>query len=302
MDFIPEVTPRNISNSEVTSFLSCKRMYNFAFVQDLAPINTAPALSRGTLFHYAMELYFQAKMEGHSHDAAMRIAEDAFLNPSEPTPVEVIMEVQFLWMNTMINNQVLFDSWEPLGTEVQMDLPITPTLNITIKYDLYLKEKATGRCFILDWKTTYDFWAPQDHDLNGQMPKYIAVLQANGYQCDGGKLFEVRTRKLSEAKMRDASSMWRITDYYPSYAKKQAVLKQHIAASKEIEAYRALSPEERMDVSLPVLNKYGPCKYCSFFDLCNSMNEGKKDLSTDIRVGYTTSTYGYNKENASVDF
>lgn len=297
------LTPRNVSNSEVTSFLSCKRMYEFAFMQELAPKETPLPLSRGTLFHYAMELYFLAKMEGLDHDAAMARAENAFLNPSEPTAIEVIMETQFLWVNTMTNNQTLFDSWDILGVEQQFDLPLTPTLNLTIKYDLYFRERFTSKCYILDWKTTYDWWAPQDHDLNAQMPKYIACLQANNIQCDGGKLFEIRTRKLSEANMRDPKNLWRITDYFPSHAKKAAVLRQHINAAKEIEVFRALNPEDRENAAIPVLNKYGPCKYCSFFDLCNSMNEGKKDLSTDIRVGYTSSTYGYNKEkNANVDF
>lgn len=291
---------RNISNSEVTVWLSCKRQYKYAFGLELQPKETATPLARGSIFHDAMHIYWRARMAGKSHEEAMLEAETAFTNPCEPTTVDVIMQAQYLWQRYMTFHAG-FPDMKPLGTEVKMDLPLTPTLNMTIQYDLYFQEISTGKCYILDYKLAYEFWTDEDHDLNGQMPKYIAVLQANGYQVDGGYLEEIRTRNLGAEKQRDPRNLWRRTRYMPSSPKKQAVLRQHIAASLEIEKYRNATPEERSLMELPVLNKHGACKYCNFKDLCTAELEGKKDLSVDIRVGYTHNTYGYNDNSKGIN-
>lgn len=78
------------------------------------------------------------------------------------------------------------------------------------------------------------------------------------------------------------------------------MLRQHVAASLEIEKFRALPDAEREVAAIPVLNKHGACKYCNFKDLCVSEIEGKKDLSVDIRVNYVKNTYGYNDQNTMI--
>jgi hypothetical protein len=293
---------RNVSNSEVTTFLSCKRQYEYAFMMELAPIKTGDPLARGSVFHYAMERYWTHRMAGTSHEQAMLAAtEEAFQLPSPGDPTataDVVMNAQFLWTRYM-EYHAGFPDWEPLGTEVKVELPLTSTITMAIKYDFYFKEISTGKCYILDYKLAYEFWTPEDHDLNGQMAKYIAVLQANGIQCDGGYLEEIRTRNLGAEKQRNPKNLWRRTRYVPSGARKQSVLRQHVAASLEIEKFRALPLEDRKNAALPVLNKHGVCKFCNFKDLCVAEIEGKKDLSVDIRVGYTSSSYaqGYNPSN-----
>lgn len=283
-------TARNVSNSEVTTFLSCKRQYKYAFLWELEPLKTGDPLARGSVFHLGMELYWTARLEGKSHEESMAFATQAFAVCPEGYTLEMVMQAQFLWVRYM-NHHNGFPDIEPLGTERKLILPITSTLNISIKYDFYYRQKSTGKCYILDYKLAYEFWKQDDHDLNGQMPKYVAVLQANGFQVDGGKLEEIRTRELGKEKASDPKNLWRTTDYSPSFAKKRAVLAQHIAASMEIEKFRATPVEELPMVALPVLNKHGVCKFCNFKDLCNSENEGKTDLTVDIRVGYRSNTY-----------
>lgn len=283
---------RNISNSEVTTFLSCKRQYEFNYGLELQPKKTGDPLARGSFFHLGMELYWLARLEGATHQQAMQKGMEAF-NPSNDDirgSVNMAMEAQFLWIRYM-NFHDGFPDIEPLGTENQLYVEITPTIQMAIKYDFYFREKSTGKYYIKDYKLAYEFWKDEDHDLNGQMPKYISVLQANGFRVDGGYLEEIRTRKLGVEKASDPRNLWKRTIYKPSPMKKAALLKQHIATSIEIEKYRALPPEERAEIAQPVLNKHGACKFCNFTDLCIALLEGKKDLSVDIRVGYTQNTY-----------
>lgn len=295
---------RNISNSEVTAFLSCKRQYEFAFIENLQPKETSLPLSRGTTFHLGMENYWKRRLAGEPHAKAFTFAaEETFSVIPEGFTLEAVMEAQFLWTRYMEFHQG-FPDIEPLGTENQISLPLTPTLNTVIKYDFYFRKISTNKYAIMDYKTSYDFWQPEDHDLNGQMPKYIAVMQANGIRVDEGYIEEIRTRKLGAEKSREAKNLWRTTRYVPSAARKQSVLQQHIGASLQIEEFRALAAEDRAKEALPVLNKHGACKYCNFKSLCISLIEGKKDLSVDIRVGFEPNMYGYNNENevTSVNF
>lgn len=287
--------PRNISNSEVTTFLSCKRQYEYAFMDELEPLNTSTPLARGTTFHLAMELYWRARIGGAVHTEAMKEAEVAFASVPEGFTIVQVMEAQTLWVRYM-NFHAGFPDMKPLGTEEQYDLDLTPTIKMTIRYDLYFQSIRTGKFAILDYKTSYDFWSNEDHDLNGQMPKYIACMQANGFRVDEGYLEEIRTRKLGAEKASDPKNLWRRTPYRPSGARKKSLLQQHIAASLEIEKHRALDEEERKMVSIPVLNKHGACKYCNFKNLCISELDGKTDLTVDKRVGYKHNSYGYNKE------
>lgn len=286
-------TIRNISNSEVTTFLSCERQYIYAFGYELEPKTTAVPLARGTLGHYYFELYAKARISGDSHDMALLAAQDAFVNPPPNTPFDVLMETQYLCTRYMEFHNG-WPEWKILGSEELMDLPLTDDLKMTIRYDMYLEEVKTGKRKILDFKFSYDFWTPEDHDLNGQMPKYIACLQANGIQCDGGILEEIRTRKLGAEKSRDAKNLWRRTEYTPSIARRESVLHQHVSAAFRIREFRDLPLEEQRQRALPVLNKHGACKFCNFKDLCISEIEGKQDLSVDIRVGYRHNSYGYN--------
>lgn len=301
----PEV--RNISNSEVTTFLSCKRQYKYNYVYELQPKETSDPLARGSFFHLGMELYWRARLEGQHHVAAYEYAlNNAFHHKNDEIrgSLEMAMQAQFLWIRYMNFNNG-FPDIKPLGTEEQHYVPLTPNIVMAIKYDFYFEHIPTGKRYILDYKLAYEFWKWDDHDLNGQMPKYVSVLQANGFRVDGGYLEEIRTRELGKDKASDPNNLWKRTLYTPSGPKKRNLLKQHIATSLEIEKFRALPKEEMDDAAIPVLNKHGACKFCNFIDLCVAELEGKKDLSVDIRVGYTQNTYvqQYNpKEVTNVDF
>ncbi len=286
-------TPRNISNSEVTAFLSCKRMYNYAFVLNLAPKVTPAPLARGTIGHLAFQYYVEARLNGASHEQAMKASERAFVEAMKSgTDTGVVLNAQFLF-NRYMGFHNGWPEWKLLGTEQRHFIPISPTLNFPIRYDLYLEEIGSGKRKILDFKFTYDFWTPYDHDINAQMPKYIAVMQSNGLRVDGGILEEIRTRELGKEKSADPRNLWRRTRYEPSRSRTRSVLRQQVVTALQIERHRALPPAEREGESIPIYNKHGACKFCNFKDLCNSQTEGatEADLAVAIREHYVNNDY-----------
>lgn len=296
---LPTPQVRNISNSEVTAFLACKRMYYYNFMLDLAPKNTPDPLARGSLGHLAFQNYVEARLNSSGHELAMKAGLATFQEAMANTSIDVVMQTQFLWTRYMEYHQG-WPTWTLLGTEQRLDLRLTETLYFPIRYDLYFLDKNDGKKKLLDFKYTYDFWQVWEHDTNGQMPKYIAVMQANGHDVQEGVLEEIRTRPLGAEKSSDPKNLWKRTPYRPSNARRMSMLRQHVAASLEIEKFRALPDAEREVAAIPVLNKHGACKYCNFKDLCVSEIEGKKDLSVDIRVNYVKNTYGYNDQNTMI--
>lgn len=285
---------RNISNSEVTTWLTCRMQYRYAFERNLAPKVTPHALARGTLGHLCFEVYVRARLEGSSHEQAMKAVQEMLTDQMRSDKAEpaLVMEVKALFIRYM-NYHKGWPNWQLLGTEERHDMVVTQDITIPIRYDLYYQDLRTGKKNILDFKLTYDFWSPDDHSLNGQMPKYITVMNNAGIQVDGGVLEEIRTRKLGAEKSADHKNLWRRTMYSPSIAKKRSTLKQHIIASVEITKFNDMSPEEKEVEAVPVLNKHGACKYCNFKELCTiELDGGNPDIA--IEVGFTQNTYGYN--------
>ena len=292
-DVMPNAATYNVSNSEAIAFISCKRMWEFAFGLNLTPKETPTPLARGSLGHLAFEHYVLARLSGDSHEKALQAGLAVFGPALTEMKVEVVMETQMLWQRYMQHHQG-WPEWNLLGTEQRVDLQLTDTLAVPIRYDLLIQEKHTGKIRIVDYKFTYDFWWDDDHNLNPQMPKYIGVLRANGQAIDGGYLEEIRTRSIKDP---DPKKLWRRTRYDPSPKKIERMLRQHVAISLAIEDYKKTgTPEQRLVNSIPVLNKHGICKNCSFKVPCDSLNNGVTDLAVQLRTDFTDNTYGYNKQ------
>ena len=308
MNSVPTMGPvtteqYNISNSEATAWLACELMWVFAHGMELAPKNVSVPLKRGSLGHLYFQYYVEERLRldaadwnESAHNKAMQFANRAFMETltEDPTAVDLVGETQFLISRYMAHHRG-WPHWKLLGTEQRVDLSLTETVNMPIRYDLYVYDIRTKKFMIVDHKFTYDFWSTTDHDVNGQMPKYIAVMKANGHQVDMGMLNEIRTRPLGKEKANDPKYLWRETPYYPTKARTRTMLRQHVAASMRIMDFKSKNPgESQIAAAVPAFNKHGPCKYCNFATLCNSVTEGKTDLSVDIRTDYTANTYGYN--------
>jgi hypothetical protein len=288
---------RNISNSEVTTWLSCRRQYKYAFDEayGLEPKVMGKPLYNGGIGHSAFQRYIEARLDNKSHDDSMVVARTVFTEAlrEEPDRLADIMKVQMIFDRYHAYHQG-WPNWILHEPEQRFELQLTDTIKMVIRYDAKVTERNTGKTLIVDWKYHYDFMGPDSHALSPQLPKYIFVMNANGIKIDGGLMEELRTRDLGKEKAADPKATWKRTPYFPLISKQKNMIRQHIAASLEIERWRALPREEREFEALPVLNDYGPCKRgCSFQDLCISENDGK-DITVDIQVGYKQNTYGYN--------
>jgi hypothetical protein len=292
-------THRNISNSEVTAFLSCTQMYDFAFMRNLAPKVTPKPLARGTLGHLAFQYYIEGRLEGLSHAQSLQGADRAFNEAMDTISMDIVMQTKFLFTRYMEFHNG-WPEWELLGTEQSLVLKVTDEITIPIRYDLMVRELSSNRILVGDFKFSYDFWRPIEHSLNAQMPKYVTIMQANGIKVAGGFLEEIRTRPLGAEKSANYKNLWKRSLYFPTHAKKRNTMKQHIATSLKIMEYRALPDAEREMATIPLLNKFGACKVCNFAELCASKLDGA-DIEHFIATAFVPNTYGYNDTNILIE-
>lgn len=285
--------PIVVSNSEVTTFLGCKRKHFFAFEMKLEPTDPNRAILRGTIGHEILSDIAKAIKDQIAKPLNV-VLDESLQKAMQNYPLEIVLEVSVLVTNYLTHVHWWRD-WEILGTEDELHVPLTEQVHGGMRYDLLVRERATGRVYVVDFKFTYDFWSPHDHEINGQMPKYITFMQLKGYKIDGGLLEEIRTRKLSAKSQADPSALWKRTAYHPTKARKQSMLRHHVAVSLAIADHRALPLQERFDRSLPVLDKYGACQFCDFTNLCTPAIEGAKldELGITIREFYQHNTYLY---------
>lgn len=282
---------RNISNSEVSSWLRCRRKYYYEYMLDLEPKVLSAPIGRGTLIHAMLEQYYLNKMDGESEDtcrdAAQRVINAEILD--ENADVTMLGKTRDLIMG-------YFDEWlehderyEIIGVETQFSIPVPEdSFNIVGTVDLFLKDKEDGRYIGVDHKSSYNFWTEAQAQVNAQFPKYMYGLMERGFDVKAFVINQIRTREL-----KSGNELYRRMTVKPSESRLKAVMQQHLTAGREIMAFRA-DPDK--DKAIPVYDKF-VCANCPFFDLCDSDTEGAP-LQYVIQNGYQLhKNYGYNKDN-----
>lgn len=288
---------RRISNSEASTWLSCRAKYRYQFLLNLEPIKQKEVLSRGIIGHEALAIYYRAIKLGQDHDVAVRNARDylaSFFSTTEYS-TDLLYDLDRILVGYF--NHVKFelsdlDNWDILMVEEQLDIPISEDFHVPMTLDLLVRDKTTGDIILIDHKFFYDFPTQDDLALNAQLPKYVAILRYNGYNVTKAMINCIRYRKLKNP---DSSDLFRRDVIKPSDAKLRNALSQHIMASQEILEYREMTEEGQKAKSLPVLNKM-MCKGCQYANLCITEYDGG-DVNFLMQVDYKSNErYGYNDE------
>ena len=281
---------RKISNSETATWLQCRKKYYYEFDLELEPNVRGQALGRGIMLHDVLANYYENRVDGKSHDASVEAA-NTHLSAYMQNPgysLDTVLEVKGLlagYWGFYSNDE----GWEILEIEQAKELPLTDDFLYSLRFDLLVRERATGKVALVDHKTTYDFWSIDDAELNGQFPKYIGAMRANGYQVDKVIINQIRTRKLKNPSPTD---LFRRQDCVPSRAKIANLVREHVMVSQEIVKHKELPLEVRSAVTPRCLNKM-ICKYCDVKSLCLSELDGG-DITTAIATDFKKRTYGYN--------
>lgn len=192
-----------ISHSRVEAYLSCRRKdwYGYQFPTDIGRgirrQQTSDSLSMGTAFHTIAATFYQAVMDGGDRFEATTLMWEAYSTVIEEGFEEggsrkaTLEEVVKRW----IDNETLSEDYDILAVEEEFSLQ-TDEGSFPFVVDLIVRHKKTRLVYVVDHKTGYYLYRPDQTDLMPQIPKYIAALRALGHQVAGGIYQIVRTQAL----------------------------------------------------------------------------------------------------------
>ena len=289
-------TRRRISNSEAIAWLTCQKVYYYAFILKLEKIELLKrtALGVGNAVHDAFKVYYRCRIKGGTHDDAL-MEMDKFLTDLLAKRVTSDVNVMEAKVKTTLYFEHYGDeasNFRWIGSEEQLDLPLNDKYTMPLQYDLYYQDLRDGAYVLKDFKTCYDFWTADQIRLSPQFPKYFAAMRNSGLAVDRCELDLIRTRSMKNVEFSKHYYRVRVT---PKAAKIRNVLKTHLQVSEAITAYRAMPPEIQKAVAMPVLNWHGACRMCTFKDLCaTELEDG--DIALMVETEYKKNTYDYNPE------
>lgn len=284
MSVIPPNKPVNIddaivvSGSQADAWLTCERKWMFSYIFQKASATKSRALNLGTVTHDLLEVFFQAIKDGYSKADARQLTMQHLTKLYESDGYAAdILTTAYMLCDRYIDHDTIHSNSKILEVETDFFLPINSQYWYGLRLDLLVEAtvgRQKGKVLLIDHKTTYDFWSPNDLLLNPQMPKYVTAVRFSGYPVHEAYLNQIRTRfdskKIGEKSNDDLfkRSPVGITDERV----KTALHHQMVASERILEmSHKPLSLIE--DNCLPVQNKM-VCRNCPFVEPCIKMEDG----------------------------
>lgn len=288
---------RLISNSEVSDFLLCQRKHYYAHLRKLKRKGQSDALTRGIVGHEALASYYEALMDGLSHEAAEDAARRTLMgylsSPDSLVGQEIVYD-----LDRILRRYFEFarsDNWTILAVEKQYGIPINNDFEYTMRLDVLAL--IDGEPVLVDHKFKYNFFTQAELDMNAQVPKYIGTLKYNGIPVERGMLNQIRYRV---SKDQSDENMFKRTFVKPHPVEIKNTLREQIIVSESIIERRAMTQDEQSEAALRVMSPM-ICKNCPFIDLCKSELMGG-DIALTIRSEFEVNDYGYNDDTQEALF
>lgn len=277
---------RRISNSEASAYLQCERKWYYGYHQNLQPISSSTALSRGVIGHEALAEYYQVLMDDPGNFVQAE-------RESNSKIFEYIMQdgadVEMLTaLNGLLQRYYAIargDGWEILAVEKSYDIEVNDEFGYVMRLDLLAGIK--GQTVLVDHKIVYAFHDANALDMNCQMPKYMGALRANGETVDYAILNQIRHRQKKGGNT-DEETFQRVV-LRPSGIEIRNVLREQFKASAQI--VQLHRNPDAADVVLRTMNNM-TCKNCGFANLCKTELMGQD--TTEVMKLYTHNTYNDN--------
>jgi hypothetical protein len=271
----------SVSHSEVDSYLLCRRKHYYGYGLSLERINTSNSLATGTAGHRVLEAFYEHLLS--LSDTAQGQKENFQLAYERAQTVyrQIIDEGYEDANNRAILYDMLFhpewgyfanefmvqNGWRILAVEAEFNLIYDTETDSKYPFvvDLLVQDPE-GRYVVIDHKFVYDFYTPEQTDLQPQIPKYIGALRAMNYEVVYGAYNMVRTRKL---KTPTPESMTYFMILKPNTDRVLNTFMEQLGVAAEIQAVKELPLEDQNKRAYRTANKM-VCQSCSFRDICST--------------------------------
>lgn len=257
---------KNVSHSEVESYLRCRRAHFYAYGLDIQAKHTGDALRRGKAGHAILEhglKTIHASQNPADLWPAMQEEYQRKLNEDSELIVllaDVIKPLRYFG-ETFFHEQ----GWEILEVERNEVLDISDTLGMRFITDYTIKDRW-GDILVLDAKFQYDFFSKKHLAIVPQLAKYVAARQIMGMPVNGVGYMEFRYR----GKKDDApSDRFKFSKVPLTAARIQRTFTEQVWVAEEIQRVKSQDFAVWHNTAPRVFNTK-TCESCQFFELCQT--------------------------------
>lgn len=271
----------SVSHSEVDSYLLCRRKHYYGYGLSLERVNTSASLATGTAGHTVLESFyreitahgstveeqeaaFQAGL-AKAHEAFTQIVKDGYEDANNRARLEDVLFNETY--GYFANEFLVRKGWRILAVEKEFNLVYDDETGASYPFvvDMIVQDPE-GNYVVVDHKFVYDFYTPEQTDLQPQIPKYIGALRALNYDIAYGAYNMFRTRKIKEPTA-ESNNYFMILK--PNNSRITHTFVEQISVASEIQALKELELEEQSKRAYRTANKM-VCQSCSFRDICST--------------------------------
>jgi hypothetical protein len=230
------------------------------------------SLARGNVGHAGLAQYYQLLMLGSSEDEAVDAAFDAARTEMHKYNV---FDPPKLLAETLLLLGLYFENYENelikvLEVETLYNAQLTSEFVMPIRLDIICELPPYG-VIAMDHKFCNDFFNVDKIDLNPQLPKYWAALDALGKRVDDVWYNEIRYRTTIDNKA-DPSLRFRRTPVSLSPKKVVTIMREQMMAAKRITHLKSLP---LVEWEQQIIRNTLHCQMCPFPLLCAADLDGK---------------------------
>lgn len=178
-----------ISNSQITSKLTCNRLHDYTYIQNLMPRVNNLDLRRGTVGHALLEAFFRAIMAGSSVEEAEQAGivklREIIVNSD---PLDILHAKMLVAMDKVFRRFVRqyhkSSKFKILSVESLITVPMTKDIMFGMYTDLlveYTMGTYKGKVGSYDHKIVSHFKTLEDLKFDPQQIKYQKALQLQGH-------------------------------------------------------------------------------------------------------------------------
>lgn len=271
----------SVSHSEVDSYLLCRRKHYYGYGLSLQRVTESASLATGVAGHKILESFYkhildngiEAAEQAQAFDDAVLVAiqtyDDIVAGGYEDADRRAKLEdILFHEEYGYFANEFFVNKgWRVLAVESEFNLVYDDDTEASYPFvvDMIVQD-TEGNYVVIDHKFVYDFYTPEQTDLQPQIPKYIGALRALGHEVSYGAYNMLRTRKIKEP---TAVSNNYLMILKPNNTRVVNTFMEQLGVASEIQALKELPLEEQDKRAYRTANKM-VCQSCSFRDICST--------------------------------
>lgn len=270
------MTELDVSNSQVSTFLRCKRAHYYSYGMKIQSKKPSVAMTRGNMGHVALAQYYNSLKLGSTHKVAVKDATVALRDEAEFYPTldtdTLLRELGSVLSHYFRTYEREASEIEVLEVEKSFEVQITADFSLPFIVDLILRHPRYG-VEAWDHKFVWDFWSNKVVDLDPQLPLYYAGLKMFGYHSFGVRYNELRYRDTIENKNHPETRFKRPA---PTITPSNVIttMDEHIETGREIYRLKQL-PLDVWEKSVVRTRNNQACRNCPFAAICTGDLNGE---------------------------